>query len=244
MSRETVMHLFVLLNDDLQLMDFSGHPMPVALKVTVALTFYASASFQRAGDYVRFGTDPESQHQRALGFVSITGFPQVRGFTDCTHLAIKAPVGQPAAFLNRKGFYSLNVQLVCDHRNRFLQMCARFPGSCHDSFILCRSQVPMLFTALAQIQGRILGDKGYPLQTWLLTPVRNPASDAEKRYNACHGSTRATIEQAIEMLQMPFCCLDRSDGALQHATERVPHIVSAMLCSAQLCNTEGGGFAR
>ncbi|XP_067911598.1 putative nuclease HARBI1 [Heterodontus francisci] len=208
MPRVAVTHLSALLHDELQPMGFAGHPMPVVLKVTAALNFYTFASFQgptsvlcgvsqsavlccirevtdalhrRAGDYVRFKTVPESQHQKVLGFGAITGFAQLQG-------AIKAPVGQPAAFLNRKGFYSLNVQLVCDYRKYFMQVCARFPGSCQDSFILRQSQVPMLFTAPAQIQGWILGDKGYPLQTWSLTLVRNPNSDAEERCNTCHSS--------------------------------------------------------
>ncbi|XP_067871295.1 putative nuclease HARBI1 [Heterodontus francisci] len=102
-SREAVIHLCALLNDDMQLMGFGGHPMPAVLKVTAALNFYASASFQgpsgnlcgfkqsalhhcirevtdalyqRASDYVRFRKDPESQ---AIGFDSIAGFPHVQG---------------------------------------------------------------------------------------------------------------------------------------------------------------------
>ncbi|XP_067890524.1 putative nuclease HARBI1 [Heterodontus francisci] len=219
MSREAVTHLCALLNEDLQQMGFGGHPLLVALKVTVALNLYTSASFQgptgdlcgvtqsavhrcirevtdalyrRAGDHVRFRTDPERQAQRVIGFASIAGFPQ----------------------------------LVCDHRKRFIQVYAHFPDNCHDAFILCQPQVPLLFTELAQIEGWILGDKGYPLQTWLLTTLRNTTSDAKERYNACHRSTRATIKQAIDMLKLRFRCLDKSGGALQYAPERVACLIS------------------
>ncbi|XP_067894186.1 putative nuclease HARBI1 [Heterodontus francisci] len=187
-----------------------------------------NALYRMAGDYVRYGTDPESQHQRALGFGAIVEFPQVRGVIDCTHVAIKVPGGQPAAYFNRKGFYSLNVQLVCDHRKRFMQVCARFPGSCQDPFILQQSQVPLFFTVLAQIQAWILGDKGYPLQTWLLMPVRNPTSNAEEiqrlpRFNTnCH--------RAGHRPEMPFCCLNRLGGALQKG------LCASLLC-AVLCTT-------
>ncbi|XP_067896090.1 putative nuclease HARBI1 [Heterodontus francisci] len=162
--------------------------MPVALKVTAALKFYTSASFQRptgdlcgvtqsavhccirevtdalfqrAVDYIRFTMDPGNQAERATSFCSIVGFPQVQGVIDCTHVAIKAPAGRPAEYVNRKFFHSTNVQLVCDHRKRFMQICARFPGSCHDTFILCQSQLPLLFTEMAQMEGWLLGDNGF-----------------------------------------------------------------------------------
>ncbi|XP_067908370.1 putative nuclease HARBI1 [Heterodontus francisci] len=216
MSSEAVTHLCALLNNDLQPLGFGGHPMPVALKVTVPLNFYTSASFQgstgdlcgvsqsavhlciwevtnalyrTAGNYVLFRTDPESQARRVIGFGTTAGFPQEQGLSDCTHVVIKAATEQPATYVNRKGFYTLNVQLVCDHRKHFLQVCPRFLGSCHDSFILRQSQVPLLFISPAQIQGLILGVKSYPLLTWLVTPVRNPSSNAQERKNACHSST-------------------------------------------------------
>ncbi|XP_067894165.1 putative nuclease HARBI1 [Heterodontus francisci] len=188
------------------------------------------ALYRRASDYVHFWTDPESQAQRAFGFGDIAGFPWVQGVINCMHVAIKAPARKPVTFLNRNGFYSLNVQLVCDHRKRVMQVYVCFPGSCHDSFIPCQSQVPLLFTAVAQIQGWILGDKGDTLQTWLLTPVRNLTSNAEGCYNACHGSTRATIEQAIGMLEKRFCFLDRSGGTLQYSPERVARFI-AVCCA-------------
>ncbi|XP_067904997.1 uncharacterized protein [Heterodontus francisci] len=39
---------------------------------------------------------------------------ECRGMVDCTHVIIKMPLQQAGAFVNVKGFYSLNVQLVCD----------------------------------------------------------------------------------------------------------------------------------
>ncbi|XP_067888731.1 putative nuclease HARBI1 [Heterodontus francisci] len=268
MSREAVTHLCALLNDELQPMGFAGHPMPmpVALKATGILTFCTSASFQaptgdlcgvsqsaihryirevtealyrRAAGYVCFGTDPESQSRRAVRAGLIAGVPLVQRFTDCTHVAIKVPVRQPAAFLIRKDFYSLKLQIVCDHRKCFMHVCDCLPGSCHNSFILCQSQVPLLFTASSQIQGWLLVDKGYPLQTWLLMPLRNTASDVEETYEACHGSTQAIIEQAISLLKICFRCLHRSVGALQYSLQRVARIV-AVCCTLHNFATERG----
>ncbi|XP_067884148.1 putative nuclease HARBI1 [Heterodontus francisci] len=230
-----------MLNTYLQLLGFDGQPMPAALKVTAALNFYASGSFQgstgdlcgvsqsavhcwikevtdalyrRAGDYVHFRTDADSQAEMAVGFGAIAGFLQVQGVIDCTHVAIKTPKEQSAPYTNRKGFHLLNVQLACDHRKCFLQVCAHFP-------------VPGAVAVHCphSPSGWTLGDKGYPLLTWLLTPVRNPSSYAEGHYNACHSFIRTTSEQAINMLKMCFRCLNRSGGALQYAPDSVGRIV-------------------
>ncbi|XP_067867143.1 putative nuclease HARBI1 [Heterodontus francisci] len=215
-----------------------GHPVPIALMLTVALNFYASGPFQasladmcgvsqasthhcikvvtdaifrHANHFINFKMDTASQAERARGFSTIAAFPMVQAVTDCTHVAIRAPVGQSGTFINRKGFHSMNVQLVCDHCKGIMQVCTRYPGSSHDAFILWNSQVPALFSPSEHLQGWILGDRGYLLKTWLMTPVRNPSNNAEEHYNESHVTTRVTIEQTIGPLQMRFRCLDQSD---------------------------------
>ncbi|XP_078097950.1 uncharacterized protein LOC144511457 isoform X2 [Mustelus asterias] len=257
LSRETVTELCAMMQDDLRPMGFSGHPMPVALKLTATLNFYASGSFQgstgelcgisqaaahrcikevtnalfkRAGEFIQYHTDPESQAERSAGFGAIAGFPQVQGVIDCTHVAIRAPSEQPAAYINKEGFYSISVQLVCDHRRQILQVCARFPGSTNNAYILQNSQVPNLFQLQPQLEGWILGGRSYPLRTWLLTPVRRPCTKAERRYNSSHSSTRTAIRQTIGLLKRRFHCLDRSRGALKYDPTKVSQI--AVVCCA------------
>ncbi|XP_067909481.1 putative nuclease HARBI1 [Heterodontus francisci] len=207
LSGETVTFLCEMLAVDVSSYCIGGHPMPVALKVTIALNFYASGSFQasvadlcgvsqsaahhcikvvtdalfqRANHLITSKTDNTSQAERARGFSTVSGFPMVQSVIYCTHVAHRAPAGQSGAFINHKRYHSMNVQLVCDHRKRIMQVCARYPGSCHDAFILRNSQVPALFSPPDGMEGWILGDRGYPLKTWLMTPVRNPWSHAEE----------------------------------------------------------------
>ncbi|XP_062619673.1 putative nuclease HARBI1 [Saccostrea cucullata] len=72
------------------------------------------------------------------GFRRIAGFPKVLGCVDGTQIRISTPTENEADFVNRKGFHSLNVQMVCDPNFRVTSLCARWPGSCHDSRVWLR----------------------------------------------------------------------------------------------------------
>ncbi len=41
----------------------------------------------------------------------------------------------------------------------------------------------------------IIGDSGYQLQPWMMTPVRNPTNDGEVTYNQAHIKTCNVIER-------------------------------------------------
>ncbi|XP_067852020.1 putative nuclease HARBI1 [Heptranchias perlo] len=181
--------------------------------------------FAKASASVNFPHDDNSQNERAVGFASLAGFPWVQHAIKCTHGAIRGPQHEPGVFINQKGFHSINARLVCNHKKRFLQVCTRFPGSCHDAFILCQSIIPDLFQTGDRVKGRLIGDKGYPLKTWPITLVRDPTNEAQERYNQSHTTTKCVIEQAIGMLMMSFRCLDRSGGARQYSPSRVSRII-------------------
>jgi len=47
-------------------------------------------------------------------FYSMAGFPNVIGCIDCTHVKVIAPSRNEYEYVNRKGYHSINVQLICD----------------------------------------------------------------------------------------------------------------------------------
>ena len=85
-------------------------------------------------------------------------------------------------FVAFTGVYSINVQLVCDAKYRILNVVARWPGSTHDSRILHESRLGHAYQN-GDLHGILLGDSGYPLKPWLMTPILNPQTAAEEAYN-------------------------------------------------------------
>ena len=71
----------------------------------------------------------------------------------------------------------------------------RWHGSMPDSRIFDNSVIRDRFEA-DEISGYLLGDSGYPCRNYLLTPLSNPHTESEHRYNTAHKKTRNKIECA------------------------------------------------
>ena len=91
------------------------------------------------------------------------------GILDPAHGAVP----NPPTYYNRKGFFSLNVQAMCDSEYRFLYVSSVNPGSTHDSTAfgmssLCR----MLFRESSRLRNDfwIAGDNAYVCSNTLGTP--------------------------------------------------------------------------
>lgn len=107
--------------------------------------------------YIRFPYTQAEQANIKMQFAAIAGFPNVIGAIDCTHVAIKAPSENEFAFVNRKHFHSLNVQIICDAHMSLTNVVARWPGSTHDSYILSNSSVGNRLQTGAVRDGWLLG---------------------------------------------------------------------------------------
>ena len=69
-------------------------------------------------------------------FYNIAYFPGIVECIDCTHIAIRnSSPEQALLYVTRKGYYSINVQVVCDAQRRILDIVAKWRGSVHDARI-------------------------------------------------------------------------------------------------------------
>ncbi|KAL1276903.1 hypothetical protein QQF64_023576 [Cirrhinus molitorella] len=101
---------------------------------------------------------------------------------------------------------------------------ACWPGSAHDFFILTH-RVGNRLQARAGLDGWLLGDTGYPLRRWLLTPFLNPQSAQQMRYNEVHARARTVVERAIGLLKCRWRALDASGGKLLYHQAKVCKII-------------------
>ena len=86
---------------------------------------------------------------------------------------------------------------------RFTNAVCKFPGSTHDAYILQNSEIQYVIMGLRD-GGWILGDSGYPLKEWLMTPINNPRNRQEENYNRAHCRTRNVVERAFGVLKARF----------------------------------------
>ena len=211
-----------------------NHALTPIQQLCCALRFYASGSYQRVvgdslglhnstvskvirrvsiviirrlkNEFLRFPDDADELLQISNQFFEKCGFPGVVGAIDCTHIRIVKPKENPAGYINRKNYYSLNCQMICDCNLRFFNVVVRWPGATHDSRIFENSSVCYRFEA-GELEGILLGDPGYACLPYLMTPVSNPNSRRQHDYNKHQRRGRNVIERAFGVLKHRFSAL-------------------------------------
>ncbi|XP_025977946.2 putative nuclease HARBI1 [Dromaius novaehollandiae] len=236
------------LGSDLESLTGRSHALPVAVKVTSALTFLASGSFQTATrDTTGISQSAmsnclaqflEALQRRAARYIAFPApgrapgppagpFPGVLGLLGSMHVALRAPSENELAYRNARNYHSMNMQVVCDARGTITNVVAKFPGSCPNAAVLENSALARLLDG-ARLDGAwLLGDRSYPLKTWLMTPILFPCSPAEERYNALHHEALAALRQTCALLRLRFRCLDKASGSLQYTPQKVCQIFLA-----------------
>ncbi|XP_041461458.1 putative nuclease HARBI1 [Lytechinus variegatus] len=242
----------------------NGRVLSVELKVAAALRFFASGSFQnvvgdvagisqpsqsravaavtdaisrKASDFINFTLEPTATIKS--NFAAIAGMPNTIGCIDCTHVYIRAPRENENIYVNRKNRHSINVQGIVDSKMRFVNVVAKWPGSSHDSYIWETSNVLNDFRMGRMPPGWLLGDSGYPTQPWLMTPLTNPQSPAEQRFNSSLTRTRVCVERAFGILKSRFRCLDMTGGSLCYEPSRVCKIILSCCVLHNICIDRG-----
>lgn len=170
-----------------------------------------------------------------LGFRSkCEHFEDVIGAVDGTHVRVKSPGGNNSEiFRNRKGYFSINVQAVCDHRGSFTDVVIRWPGSTHDARIFDNSVLKWKFEAGQFGNGYLLPDSGYALKDYCITPYLNCSDRAAERFNKAHSALRIVIGRAFGMLKRRFPAL--SFGIRLREMEDVCVLITAAFVLHNIC---------
>lgn len=119
---------------------------------------------------------------------------------------------------------------ICDLDYKVLALSARHAGASHDSFVWQGSNIKQELQQRYAEGNRtswLLGDSGYPLEVFLMTPVRNaPEGSPASRYNTAHARARSCVERCIGVLKTRFRCLLK-DRVLHYSPEKAGLIISS-----------------
>lgn len=244
--------------------------IPIQCKFFGALHFYATGSYQRMigrshdismsqqslsraikavtnaivnifGDvWVQFPSTDIQKNSIKQKFMQTRHFPGVIGVVDGTHIEIIRPSEEEHAYLNRKGYHSKNVQIICDSDLRILNINASYGGSTHDAYIWRHSVARQALETSFNNGDRnswLLGDSGYPLEPWLLTPIENAAPETpEFWYTQAHIQTRNAIERCIGVLKGRFQSLNH---ILRYSPTQAGNFVNCCAILHNLCTAAG-----
>ena len=174
--------------------------------------------------YIKFPSNDQERRDIMNEFHKLSRMPGVLGAIDCTHIPIQSPGGDNAEiYRNRKGYFSINCQLVSDCSGYITDVVARWPGSVHDSTIFDNSHLRAKLET-EQLDGFLVGDGGYACRRYMMTPIINPTTNAEKAYNNAQISARNCIERTNGMLKRRFPALKY--GLRLHLENILPVIVA------------------
>lgn len=81
---------------------------------------------------------------------------------------------------------------------------ARWPGSCHDKTILNNSRLKYSFLNGQFGRFHLIGDSGYTLSQYLLTPHENPQNEPQRLYNESLIRTRNVVERQYGVWKRRF----------------------------------------
>lgn len=192
-----------------------------------------------AHKYIKFPRTEEEVELKKDRFVNDHGLRGVLALVDGTQIRISGvPLNVKRLYIKKGGRYTtVNTQFVIDSDMAILNVNARYPGSTHDTHIWKNSKVFTSLEASFNLEEQreniyrnsfLLGDLGYPLQPWLMIPVKNVSDDQvqEKAYNKLQRRVRNKIERFNACFKNRWRCTAGERG-LRYSHEKFAYIVYA-----------------
>nr|CAH7732281.1 unnamed protein product [Callosobruchus chinensis] len=172
--------------------------------------------FNNSSIKARFEANEFENAQQAYNFLCAIGA------IDCTHIPILKPAAHGDEYINRKGFPSLNVLASCNSSEVFTSVDISWPGSVHDARIWTNSTIQPVISR-NQVRVLLLGDSGFGIAPWLMTPFRTPNNPQQQAFNNLLTRERVIIERCFGQVKQRFPILQYK---IRLATEKVPHIIA------------------
>ncbi|XP_064469700.1 uncharacterized protein LOC135384425 [Ornithodoros turicata] len=167
---------------------------------------------------------------------AVCDFPQAVGALDGCHFLISPPKQSATDYYNYKGWHSIVLLALVDHRYRFPYINVGSPGRCHDTYVYQRSSLaqcvegPLFQAPVATINGvavppLILCDQAFPVTAHLVKPFSHRArlDDDMRRFYYHLSKARRIVENAFGRMKARFkytmkrleCDLDNAPLAIR-----------------------------
>ncbi|XP_059317656.1 protein ALP1-like isoform X2 [Lycium ferocissimum] len=167
--------------------------------------------------HIHWPSSQEDMKDIKSKFANIRGLPNCCGAVDITHIMFCLSTSDPSSkvWSDLEKNHSMILQAIVDPDMRFLDILAGWPGSLSDSEVLKCSRFFKLVEEGKRLGGQnfklsndtdlreyIVGDSGFPLLPWLLTPYTGRGlSDHQADYNKRHFATRKVAQRALARLK-------------------------------------------
>ncbi|KAL9238808.1 hypothetical protein vseg_013184 [Gypsophila vaccaria] len=182
------------------------------------VTWLFVESMEKRGlQHLQWPSGDEEMTRVKSNFEQIRGFPNCVGAIDTTHITMCLPLTDPdnKVWLDHQKIHSMLLQVVVDPDMRIRDIVTGWPGKLSDSNVLKSSALFRLCDKGKRLNGKnsvlsegleireyIVGDSGFPLLPWLLTPYKGKnLTKTEDDFNRRHFATRMVARRALARLK-------------------------------------------
>ena len=151
---------------------------------------------------------PDPSYTHSIRVLKSHPLPNAIFAVDGTHVPFYCSKDKETrdAYINRKGFSSLNVMGVVNSDEKFAYVQPGYAGGTHDNFIFSSSSFASMLPELCPSGEYVLGDNAYNdrrFETYIMTPPSNYAActAAEARFAYLQSTARMIVERCFGQLK-------------------------------------------
>ncbi|WCJ19548.1 PIF / Ping-Pong family of plant transposase [Euphorbia peplus] len=216
-SRKTFDYIYSLVNDTLRgksnVTGSNGNPVSPVDQVAIALRRLTSGnSLANIGD--SFGVNQSTVSRVTWRFVEAM---EEKGMRHLSWPSTEAEIevdDSNDVWIDQEKNHSMVLQAIVGPDMRFRDVAIGYPGSLSDALVLQYSDFFKLSEERKRLNGKrielkkgkelreyIIGDEGFPLLPWLLTPFQHEVHDYQVEFNKRHSETLMVAQIALAKLK-------------------------------------------
>ncbi|KAK7261444.1 hypothetical protein RIF29_27756 [Crotalaria pallida] len=214
----------------------SGEPAAHPVEESSDVTWRFVEAMEKSGlKHIKWPSTETDMKAIKSRFEKLNGLPNCCGVIHATHFNLCTASSSTEPSLDQ----SMVMQAIVDPAMKFMDVCAGWPGSMHESLIFEHSKFKELCDMGDRLRGKklrlskgveireyILGSSGYPMLPYLIVPYEGNdelLTDAEAKFNKVHFATRAVAMRALWKLKETWKIIN---GIVQEPDRhRLPSII-------------------